>query len=373
MQEDGRLPWKTLSGQTSPASNLGENGHSAGARADVSGRSAASTESDRDRRAVGRMSSIPLHVKGRAEAWEMPREQLVLERQIGTGRDSCVYFCRWRGLYCAAKLFDTAGRGTAEHIEMLNEISAISHLRHPNLVLFLGACTVEDPLLIVTEYMAGGCLEDLMNQKQVEMGRRWRPARKLALAWMLDLARAVCFLHNCSTPVVHRDLKPSNLLLTDEFRLKVSDFGLRKTFRRCSDEGTQAETRSSARRTGSRYLAPEVVLKRSNHDEKVDIYSMGMIFWYMACGEHPLASAGPEVVTVMTAQQGARPDPTVMGASEALARLVESMWEDNPSDRPKANAVVTILTGQDEAADIGDRASLVAKDGSRAVCSCVIV
>ena len=49
------------------------------------------------------------------------------------------------------------------------------------------------------------------------------------------------------------------------------------------------------------------------------------------------------------------------------------MWEDNPSDRPKANAVVTILTGQDEAADIGDRASLVAKDGSRAVCSCVIV
>jgi serine/threonine protein kinase len=44
---------------------------------------------------------------------------------------------------------------------------------------------------------------------------------QVALGWALDLARAVCYLHNCAAPVVHRDLKPANLLLTDDLRLKV--------------------------------------------------------------------------------------------------------------------------------------------------------
>jgi hypothetical protein len=111
---------------------------------------------------VEKLSNIPIHVRGRAEAWEIPRSQLQLSTKLGAGAGSVVFKCRWRGLDCAAKLLsDRNARDTGVYQEMVNEISIISHLRHPNLVLFLGACTVgSEPLVILSEYMAGGSLED---------------------------------------------------------------------------------------------------------------------------------------------------------------------------------------------------------------------
>jgi hypothetical protein len=113
---------------------------------------------------VEKLSNIPIHVRGRAEAWEIPRSQLQLSTKLGAGAGSVVFKCRWRGLDCAAKLLsdrNPTARDSVVYQEMVNEISIISHLRHPNLVLFLGACTVgSEPLVILSEYMAGGSLED---------------------------------------------------------------------------------------------------------------------------------------------------------------------------------------------------------------------
>ena len=113
---------------------------------------------------VEKLSNIPIHVRGRAEAWEIPRSQLQLSSKLGAGAGSVVFKCRWRGLDCAAKLLsdrNPTARDSGVYQEMVNEISIISHLRHPNLVLFLGACTVgSEPLVILSEYMAGGSLED---------------------------------------------------------------------------------------------------------------------------------------------------------------------------------------------------------------------
>ena len=111
---------------------------------------------------VEKLSNIPIHVRGRAEAWEIPRSQLQLSTRLGAGAGSVVFKCRWRGLDCAAKLLsERCAPDAGVYQEMVNEISIISHLRHPNLVLFLGACTVgAEPLVILSEYMAGGSLED---------------------------------------------------------------------------------------------------------------------------------------------------------------------------------------------------------------------
>ena len=83
-----------------------------------------------------------------------------------------------------------------------------SHLRHPNLVLFLGACTVgNEPLVIVSEFMAGGSLEDrfqAMTKDPRGHPVAWAPSVTLAVRWIMDLSRAVCFLHNCTTPIIHR-------------------------------------------------------------------------------------------------------------------------------------------------------------------------
>ena len=148
---------------------------------------------------VAKLANIPLHVRGRAEKWEIPRSQIQISSKIGEGQGGVVYKCRWRSLDCAAKLLTQDSTESLAYYDMVNEISIISHLRHPNLVLFLGACTVgNEPLVILSEFMEGGSLEDRFSKAA------GRPPIKVALRWIMDLSRAVCFLHNCTTPIIHR-------------------------------------------------------------------------------------------------------------------------------------------------------------------------
>jgi len=215
-----------------------------------------------------------------------------------------------------------------------------SSLLHSGLVLFLGAITVEQPLMILSEYMAGGSLEDRYNKRRHELGFAWRPPLLKAYMWMMDLARAVCFLHSCTNPIIHRDLKPANLLLTDDDRLKVSDFGLCKTLQKVKDDGTPYTMTGC---TGTkRYMAPEVVLSRPNYDEKVDVYSMAMIFYYMVVGERPFEHTDPELISVLAATRGLRPEAAKMRWPD-MKELVEMMWEEEPEKRPTAWQLVQKL------------------------------
>lgn len=54
--------------------------------------------------------SVPLHVRGRAEAWEIPRQQIKLTEKLGEGETGCVFKCRWRGLDCAVKVLTQNSR-----------------------------------------------------------------------------------------------------------------------------------------------------------------------------------------------------------------------------------------------------------------------
>lgn len=112
--------------------------------------------------------------------------------------------------------------------DLINEISILSRLRHPNLVMFLGACTIGEPMIILNEFMAGGNLEDyLLNKKREKGGKPWIPPLKTVLQWSVELARALCFLHNCTPVIIHRDLKPANLLLNEDGHLKVRNTCIR--------------------------------------------------------------------------------------------------------------------------------------------------
>mmetsp|Transcript_9277 Transcript_9277/g.23168 ORF Transcript_9277/g.23168 Transcript_9277/m.23168 type:complete len:439 (-) Transcript_9277:250-1566(-) len=294
---------------------------------------------------IQQLSNIPLHVRGRAEAWETPRNQLKLLEKLGEGECGCVYKCRWRGLDCAAKILTQNSRTSVAYHDMVNEISTVSHLRHPNLVLFLGACTTGDePLLILNEYMAGGSLEDRFKERWRTLGCAWRPPRPQAMKWIKDLTRAITFLHNCHTPIVHRDLKPANLLLTDEDHLKVADFGLCKTLLKVQEDGT---TYQMTGKTGTmRYMAPEVVRSEPYYDEKVDIYSMGMIFWYICHGVRPFEGVQPDLVAELTSQRALRPQMESLRWPE-LGELIERMWAEKASERPSAASILEQLNRMD--------------------------
>ncbi|GAB2269207.1 hypothetical protein Dimus_004135 [Dionaea muscipula] len=101
------------------------------------------------------------------------------------------------------------------------EIEVLSRMRHPNMVLLLGACPVYGCL--VYEYMENGTLEDRLFCKNNSQPLSWRIRFKIAA----EIATALLFLHNARPePVVHRDLKPANILLDRNYVSKISDVGL---------------------------------------------------------------------------------------------------------------------------------------------------
>ena len=86
-------------------------------------------------------------------------------------------------------------------------------------------------------------------------------------------------------------------------------------------------------------MAPEVVRSEPYYDEKVDIYSMGMIFWYIVTGERPFEGVHPEQIARIASMRNVRPPLDTVRWPE-LERLVKLMWADSPDTRPSAGEIL---------------------------------
>ena len=114
--------------------------------------------------------------------------------------------------------------------EFKREVSSLNMLRHPNLVLFMGAIAEPNNICIVTEYCAGGTLFNILHQRH-DLILTWG----LRLRFLQEIATGMNFLHTNDPPIIHRDLKSLNILLTSKIEkptdmtsCKISDFGLSK-------------------------------------------------------------------------------------------------------------------------------------------------
>lgn len=98
--------------------------------------------------------------------------------------------------------------------EFKREVSTLIKVRHPNLVLFVGACADKGHVMIVTEYCSGGSLFSLLHEKKsINLSNR----QKFRMA--LDIAKGMNFLHTQGTiPILHRDLKSLNLLVSEQVK-----------------------------------------------------------------------------------------------------------------------------------------------------------
>ena len=168
--------------------------------------------------------------------FEIQPADLHLQEVLGEGDFGVVHRARWRGTPVAVKVLREGQSIRLE--ELATEIASLLKVHHPNIVHFLGACTRQQPFLIVTEIMEGGSLEAALRNNAKFSLRR-------ALEIALDCARGMEYLHvpnpNC---IMHRDLKPSNVMLAgngtamgahelalDTGVAKLADFGLSKVCR----------------------------------------------------------------------------------------------------------------------------------------------
>ncbi|KAJ7964444.1 Receptor protein kinase [Quillaja saponaria] len=170
--------------------------------------------------------------------------------------------------------------------EFKSEIAVLTKVRHRHLVALLGYCLDGNEKLLVFEYMPQGTLSRHLFNWPEEGIKPLEWNRRLILA--LDVARGVEYLHGLAhQSFIHRDLKPSNILLGDDMRAKVADFGLV----RLAPEGKGSIETRIAGTFG--YLAPEYAVT-GRVTTKVDVFSFGVILMELITGRKALDQSQPE-------------------------------------------------------------------------------
>ncbi|KAJ4851336.1 hypothetical protein Tsubulata_005703 [Turnera subulata] len=173
--------------------------------------------------------------------------------------------------------------------DFVGEVNLLGKLRHRNIVRLLGFLHNDTDMMIVYEYMQNGNLGEALHDKQ---------AARLLVDWVsryniaLGVAQGLAYLHHdCHPPVIHRDIKSNNILLDANLEARIADFGLARMMMQ------KNETVSMV--AGSYgYIAPEYgyTLKV---DEKIDIYSYGVVLLELLTGKRPLDPAFGESVDIV--------------------------------------------------------------------------
>ncbi len=283
------------------------------------------------------MEQVPFNIRGRAEWWELKHSEILLYEKLAEGGNGIINKASWRGLKCVVKCLKH-NNNDIEYQDMINEISVISHLRHPNLVLFLGACTITDPLLLLYEFMPHGSLDNYYANISNQKNRLWKPKKMQAYKWIYELTQAVYFLHHCYYPIMHRDLKPSNILLNEDLHIKLTDFGLSRTIKKKHDKYKMSGC------TGTlRYMAPEVIFNDGeDYDLKIDIYSLALVFWFILTGKIPYAELDLNPHVIQLIQIDYRPDIKDVEIIE-IQDLIKQMWSTNPDNRPDIDHILKMI------------------------------
>ncbi|KAK3020188.1 hypothetical protein RJ639_047132 [Escallonia herrerae] len=161
------------------------------------------------------------------------------------------------------------------------EVEVLCCMRHPNMVLLLGACPEYGSL--VYEFMNNGSLEDRLFRKGNTPSIPWRIRFKIAA----EVATGLLFLHNARPePLVHRDLKPANILLDRNYNCKISDVGLSRLVPpSVADSVTQYHMTSAAGTFC--YIDPEYQ-QTGKLGIKSDIYSLGVMLLQIITARPPM-------------------------------------------------------------------------------------
>lgn len=200
----------------------------------------------------------------------------------------------------------------------VQEARSAARLAHPNVVNVFDQGQDSDMAYLVMEYLPGMTLRDLLKDYGT-----------LTTEQTLDIMDAVlgglAAAHKAG--IVHRDLKPENVLLADDGRIKIGDFGLSRA--------TSANTATGQALLGTiAYLSPEL-LTRGTADARSDIYAAGIMMYEMLTGAQPFVGDQPMQIAFQHANdQVPRPSAVNPSVPRDLDELVLWATAKNPVDRP---------------------------------------
>ncbi|XP_060203974.1 LRR receptor-like serine/threonine-protein kinase GSO1 [Lycium barbarum] len=159
-----------------------------------------------------------------------------------------------------------------------DEMRSLNSVRHRNLVRLGGYCIKHGYGFILTEFIPGGTLHDVLHQRKPPVILDWESRHSIALG----IAQGLSYLHHDSVPqIIHRDLKSDNVMLDSEMVPKIGDFGIAKIV---SDD----ENSTNSKIVGTLgYIAPENAYS-VQLTEKSDVYSYGVLLLELFCRKMPV-------------------------------------------------------------------------------------
>ncbi|KAG0068942.1 hypothetical protein BGZ92_004793 [Podila epicladia] len=143
------------------------------------------------------------------------------------------------------------------------EVDILKQSRHPNIVQFMGICKRKKRFYIITEFLPLGNLRQWIQDETKEFGWDTR------ISFAIDISLALAYLHHKN--IIHRDLKGENLLVSENMRIKVCDFGFSRVEAKDDDEMRRISYCGT-----DGYMAPEILLGE-DFDCSVDVFSFGVI------------------------------------------------------------------------------------------------
>ncbi len=214
--------------------------------------------------------TIGMMLKGDPVGTQLKIGDFDLGLSLGQGGFGKVILARHvkSGFIVALKRLKIPREDCWEHLSLNRESQLPTDLVHDHVLKHYGKFQDDDFVYLVLEHAPGGSFREVLKHKPL--------SKAMAAKYISDLSKALKFCHEQN--IIHRDIKPDNLLLGFDGKIKIADFGSAAYCRKGKDRQTQVGTPT--------YWAPEIV-QADNHDERVDIWSLGICLFEFIVGKPP--------------------------------------------------------------------------------------
>ena len=264
--------------------------------------------------------------------FEISLEELEFDEEnseIGKGTFGDVLRGTWRGEEVAVKFLKGSMTDSPESVkQFLDECNILKNLHHPNILLFMGACTVGPQYFFVTEFCDNGNLFEFLHMLR-DTKLTYGDARRIAL----EIAYGMNYLHGFKPPILHRDLKSMNVLLDRNCTVKLADFGNTRTF----------QIQMTKQKGTFQWMAPEVI-KGNTYSESSDVFSFGIIMNELVTRIPPYHGTDKkDVAKKVVNNPEYRPPYNEKKVPKDWVDIMTKCWQHDPKKRPNFGEVIDLL------------------------------
>ncbi|XP_052195360.1 integrin-linked protein kinase 1-like [Diospyros lotus] len=230
---------------------------------------------------------------------------------------------KWRGTLVVKTIIERRIYHPVKMVLSATDNSLLRELRHPNILQFLGSIVQGEEMILITEYLSKGNLDDILAKKI-------RLDLQTALRYALDIARGMNYLHQHKPfPIVHNHLDPRNLLQDEGGHLKVGEYWVQMLYRQIHPN---QESRHRTDKSG--------IISCSLIDTTKDIHSFGFMFYQMLEGRQG-TDQNFDLIHLNSIDYVPKFHPNRCPAR--IQQLIEHCSSKDPSERPPFENIITIL------------------------------